>query len=85
MYGWEESLLMTGGIVTKMEIRKNFKDRDKLFVCNNDEIKKGEQFLIFSREIYTKKRITGRYEFNESVQDDVKKRIVNVLVRRYYY
>lgn len=55
MYGWEESLLMTGGIVTKMEIRKNFKDRDKLFVYNNDEIKKGEQFLIFSREIYTKK------------------------------
>lgn len=39
----------------------------------------------FSREIYTKKRITGRYEFNESVQDDVKKGIVNVLVRRYYY
>lgn len=57
MYGWEESLLMTGGIVMKMEIRKNFKDRDKLFVCNNDEIKKGEQFLIFSREIYTKKEL----------------------------
>lgn len=52
--GWEESLLMAGGIVTKMEIRKNFKDRDKLFVCNNDEIKKKEQFLIFSREIYSK-------------------------------
>lgn len=57
MYGWEESLLMTGGIVTKMEMRKNLKDRDKLFVCNNDEIKKGEQFLIFSREIYTKKEL----------------------------